>query len=283
MEKNFKRGGLKMKTEEIKVCVLRVGGTNCDFETARAFQELGVQAEIKHVNELVKHGNLLSYNMLVFPGGFSFGDYVRSGVIFARSLNAKLGKQMKQFIDENRPILGICNGFQILVEYGLLPGFEDVDPYSQAVLTTNNHQGFKCKWVYLKNENKGNCLFTNNIPQNKILKIPIAHGEGRFLFPVEKEKQLLEKLVDNDMLVFRYCDENGTSANSSYPINPNGAYHDIAGICNTEGTIFGLMPHPERAMHWWQEPDWTSKIHTTHYGDGKLLFENILTNIRKIQ
>ncbi|MDR2708322.1 MAG: phosphoribosylformylglycinamidine synthase I [Nitrososphaerota archaeon] len=272
-----------MKTEEIKVCVLRVGGTNCDFETARAFQELGVQAEIKHINELVKHGNLLSYNMLVFPGGFSFGDYVRSGVIFARSLNAKLGKQMKQFIDENRPILGICNGFQILIEYGLLPEFEDIDPYSQAVLTTNNPQGFKCKWVYLKNENKGNCLFTNKIPQNKILKIPIAHGEGRFLFPVEKEKQLLEKLVDNDMLVFRYCDENGTPANGNYPINPNGAYHDIAGICNKEGTIFGLMPHPERAMYWWQEPDWTSKIHTNPYGDGKLLFENIIINIRNMQ
>ncbi|MCL1971251.1 MAG: phosphoribosylformylglycinamidine synthase subunit PurQ [Candidatus Bathyarchaeota archaeon] len=272
-----------MKTEDIKVCVLRVGGTNCDYETARAFKELGTQAEIKHINELAKHGDLLNYNILVLPGGFSFGDYVRSGVIFARSLNAKLGKQMKQFIDENRPILGICNGFQILVEYGLLPGFDGTDPYSQATLTTNNPQGFKCNWVYLKNENKGNCLFTNKIPQNKILKIPIAHGEGRFLFPVEKEKQYLEKLVDNDMLVFRYCDENGTPANGAYPINPNGAYHDIAGICNKEGTIFGLMPHPERAMYWWQEPDWTSKTHTTPYGDGKLLFENIITNVNKTQ
>ncbi|MDR2700519.1 MAG: phosphoribosylformylglycinamidine synthase I [Nitrososphaerota archaeon] len=283
MEKNFKHGGLKTKTEDIKICVLRVGGTNCDAETARAFQELGAQTEIKHINELIKHGNLLDYNMLVLPGGFSFGDYVRSGVIFARSLNAKLGKQMSQFIDESRPILGICNGFQILVEYGLLPGFEGADQYSQATLTTNIPQGFKCKWVYLKNENKGNCLFTNKISQNKILKIPIAHGEGRFLFSVEKEKQLLEKLVDNDMLVFRYCNEDGILANGVYPANPNGAYHDIAGICNKDGTIFGLMPHPERAMYWWQEPDWTNKTHITSYGDGKLIFENIISNISKKQ
>src|SRR3972149_6379904 len=156
-----------MKLEDIKVCVMRVGGTNCDAETARAFHELGVQADVKHVNELVKAGNLLDYSMIVFPGGFSFGDYVRSGVIFARSLSAKLGKQMQQFVDE---------------------------------------------------------------------AMPIAHGEGRFLMPVEKEKQLLQKLVDEDMVVFRYCDENGNPANGAYPTNPNGAYYDIAGICNKEGT-----------------------------------------------
>jgi phosphoribosylformylglycinamidine synthase len=272
-----------MKTEDIKVCVLRVGGTNCDAETARALQELGTQAEIKHINELVKQGNLLDYNMLVLPGGFSFGDYVRSGVIFARSLNAKIGKQLEQFTDENRPILGICNGFQILVEYGLLPGFEGISQYPQAALTTNIPQGFKCEWVYLKNENKGKCLFTDKIPQDKILKIPIAHGEGRFLFPVEKEKQLLEKLIDNDMLVFRYCNENGTPANGAYPTNPNGSYYDIAGICSKEGAIFGLMPHPERAMYWWQEPDWTNKIHMAQYSDGKIIFENIINNINKKQ
>ncbi len=108
-----------MKQEEIKVCVMRVGGTNCDAETQRAFQELGVQADILHVNELAKLHSLLDYQVLVFPGGFSFGDYVRSGVIFARHLSAKLGKEMETFIDEGRPMLGICNGFQIMVEYGL--------------------------------------------------------------------------------------------------------------------------------------------------------------------
>ncbi|MCL4409720.1 MAG: phosphoribosylformylglycinamidine synthase subunit PurQ, partial [Gammaproteobacteria bacterium] len=126
-----------MNTEDIKVCVLRVGGTNCDAETQRAFQELGAQAETVHVNELIKRKNLLDYSVLVFPGGFSFGDYVRSGVIFARHLSAQLGKDVEKFVDEGRPILGICNGFQILVEYGLLPGFDGISAYPEATLTTN--------------------------------------------------------------------------------------------------------------------------------------------------
>ncbi len=236
-----------MNQEEIRVCVMRVGGTNCDAETARAFRELGVQAEIRHLNELVKQRNLMDYHVLVFPGGFSFGDYVRSGAILARLLTAKLGKELKAFIEENRPILGICNGFQILVEEGLLPGFEGVSVYPEASLASNIPSGFKCQWVYLKNENKSKCVFTSKIPEGKVVRMPIAHGEGRFLFPKEKEQQLLDKLYDNDMMVFRYCDKNGAEAKGTYPVNPNGSFHDIAGICNREGTIFGLMPHPERA------------------------------------
>jgi phosphoribosylformylglycinamidine synthase I len=270
-----------MRREEIKVCVMRVGGTNCDAETQRAFQELGVQAEVLHVNKLIKQGNLLDYNVLVFPGGFSFGDYVRSGVIFARSLSVKLGKEIDMFVDEGRPILGICNGFQILVEYGLLPGFEGVSAYPEATLTTNVPQGFKCQWIYLKNENKGKCAFTSKIPAGKVLRMPVAHGEGRFLFPVEKEQQMLQKLIANDMMVFRYCDENGNVADGKYPANPNGAFHDIAGICNREGTIFGLMPHPERSMYWWQQPDWTRQTRMAHYGDGKLIFESLIDYLTK--
>ena len=270
-----------MRREEIKVCVMRVGGTNCDAETQRAFQELGVQAEVLHVNELAKQRNLMDYNVLVFPGGFSFGDYVRSGVIFARSLSVKLGKEIDTFVDEGRPILGICNGFQILVEYGLLPGFEGVSAYPEAALTTNVPQGFKCQWIHLKNENKGKCTFTSKIPTGKVLRMPIAHGEGRFLFPVEKEPQMLQKLVDNDMMVFRYCNENGNVANGKYPNNPNGSFYDIAGICNREGTIFGLMPHPERAMYWWQQPDWTRQKQMAQYGDGKLVFESLIDHLTK--
>jgi phosphoribosylformylglycinamidine synthase subunit PurQ / glutaminase len=270
-----------MKLEEIKVCVMRVGGTNCDSETQRAFQELGVQAETLHVNELIKRRNLLDYQVLVFPGGFSFGDYVRSGVIFARWLSAKLGKEIETFVDEGRPILGICNGFQILVEYGLLPGLEGVSTYPEATLTTNEPQGFKCQWVYLKHENKGKCAFTNKIPAEKVVRMPIAHGEGRLLFPKEKEQETLAQLIDNDMVVFRYCDKNGESADGEYPTNPNGSFYDIAGICNREGNIFGLMPHPERAMYWWQQPDWTRQQQMLQYGDGKLIFQSIIDNLTK--
>ena len=270
-----------MNQQEIKVCVLRVGGTNCDAETQRAFVELGVQAEVLHVNELIKRKNLLDYAVLVFPGGFSFGDYVRSGVIFARHLDAKLGKEMKAFIDEGRPILGICNGFQILVEYGLLPGFEGMSTYPEATLTTNEPAGFKCQWVYLKHENKGKCAFTNKISAGKLLRMPIAHGEGRLLFPKEKEDKMLKRLIDEDMVVFRYCSKNGEAADGEYPINPNGSTYDIAGVCNKEGNIFGLMPHPERAMYWWQQPDWTREQQMMQYGDGKLIFQSIIDNLTK--
>jgi phosphoribosylformylglycinamidine synthase I len=184
-----------MYPEEIRVCVMRVGGTNCDAETQRAFRELGVQAESVHVNELVKRRNLLDYSVLVFPGGFSFGDYVRSGVIFARHLSVNLAKEMETFIDEGRPILGICNGFQILVEYGLLPGFKGISVYPEATLTTNEPAGFKCQWTYLKQENKGKCLFTSKIPVGKVISLPIAHGEGRLLFPKEQGKLLTASIL----------------------------------------------------------------------------------------
>jgi phosphoribosylformylglycinamidine synthase I len=272
-----------LKLEDVRVCVMRVGGTNCDAETERAFRELGVQAETRHLNELVKQRNLMDYHVLVFPGGFSYGDYVRSGAIFARLLTAKLGKELQAFIDMNRPILGICNGFQILVEEGLLPGFEGASAYPEASLAANIPQGFKCRWVYLKNDNKGKCIFTSKIPQGKILRMPIAHGEGRFLFLKEKETQLLEKLYENDMVALRYCDRNGAEAKGSYPTNPNGSFNDIAGICNREGTIFGLMPHPERAFYWWQQPDWTRQIQMPEYGDGKFLFDGLLDHlVRKL-
>lgn len=268
-----------MKLEEVKVCIIRVGGTNCDSETQRAFLELGVQAETLHVNDLMRRKNLLDYQILVFPGGFSFGDYVRSGVIFARFLSAKLSKEINTFIDEGRPILGICNGFQILVEYGLLPGFNGMSPYPEATLTTNEPAGFKCQWVHLKQENKGKCAFSSKIPAGKVLRMPIAHGEGRLLFPKEKEEKMIQKLVDDDMVVFRYCDENGKAANGNYPTNPNGSTFDIAGICSEEGNIFGLMPHPERAMYWWQQPDYTRQQQMSHYGDGKLIFQNIIDRL----
>jgi phosphoribosylformylglycinamidine synthase I len=270
-----------MKKAEIKVCVLRVGGTNCDAETKRAFEELGVQAEIVHVNDVVKRRNVLDYHVLVFPGGFAFGDYVRAGAIWARWILAKLGKELKAFVHENRSILGICNGFQVLVEAGLLPGFDGVSQYPEAVLASNFPPGYNCRWVYLKHENKGNCVFTRKIPKERVLRIPVAHSEGRFLFPKEKEKQLLERLYENDQLVFRYCNEEGGYAKECFPTNPNGSFHDIAGVCNPEGTIFGLMPHPERAVYWWQQPDWTRQKHMQQYSDGKLIFEGLVSYLEK--
>jgi len=268
-----------MKKADAKVCIVRVGGINCDAETKRSFEDLRVKTEIVHLNHLVKRNKLLEYDALVFPGGFSFGDYVRAGAILAKGFLAKLGKELKVFIDQDKPVLGICNGFQVLVETGLLPGFDGSSEYPEATLATNIPIGYRCRWVYLRHENRGKCIFTIKVQNGKILRIPVAHAEGRFLFPNEREEDYLQKLLDNDQLVFRYCDEKGQPAEGKYPLNPNGSFYDIAGICNPEGTVFGLMPHPERAFYGWQLPDWTRMEKSLEYGDGKLIFESIIESI----
>ena len=266
-----------MKRREIKVCIVRVGGTNCDAETKRSFDDLGVKASIHHFNEIISRKiSLLDHHILVFPGGFSHGDYVRAGAIFAKRMMARIGKEILRFIEDGRPILGICNGFQILVEAGLLPGINGVSSYPEAALATNIPIGYRCKWVYLRHENRGKCVFTKLIPKEKILRIPIAHAEGRFLLSSGKEKKMLNKMIENDQIVFRYCDEKGECAEGRYPDNPNGSFYDIAGICDPHGTIFGLMPHPERAYYGWQLPDWTRMGKPPKYGDGKLIFESVV-------
>lgn len=271
-----------MKREEIRICVLRVGGTNCDAETSRSFRELGVQAEVVHVNELISHRrSVLEYDSLVFPGGFSYGDYVRAGAIWAKWLVAKMGKELEAFVEDERPILGICNGFQVLVEAGLLPAFEGTTLYPEAALATNHPPGYNCRWINLRHDSRGKCAFTWKIPNGKVLRMPAAHGEGRFMFARGGEKQNLEKLLENDQLVFRYCTDDGKYAQGAFPTNPNDSFHDIAAICNPEGTVFGLMPHPERAFYWWQKPDWTRQNEASQYGDGKLIFESLIGYLEK--
>lgn len=264
-----------MRREEINVCILRVGGTNCDAETKRAFQESGMKAQVCHLNQLVEKQNLLDYDILVIPGGFSHGDYVRAGAVWAKRLVAKLGKDVGRFVDEERPILGICNGFQVLVEAGLLPQFDGIATFPEAALATNVPSGYNCRWIYLRHEGNNNCVFTREFSSNSIVRIPVAHSEGRFIFTKENEKRCVERLIENNHLVFRYCQQNGEYANGRYPSNPNKSFYDIAGICNASGTTFGLMPHPERAYSRWQLPDWTKNKDVPRFGDGKLIFESV--------
>lgn len=271
-----------MKREEIRACIVRVGGTNCDSETKRAFEDLGAKAGIVHLNDLRRQRDLMDYHVLVFPGGFSYGDYVRAGAILARSAVAQLGDALKRFASEERPILGICNGFQVLVEAGLLPGFNDrLSEPPGAALAPNMPIGYRCMWVNLRHDNKGKCVFTTKVKKNTVLRIPVAHGEGRFMFATDKQDQQLERLYENDQLVFRYCTENGEAARGRFPVNPNGSFHDIAGICDLSGTVFGLMPHPERAYYGWQQSDWTRKGQPDKYGDGRLIFESVVEYLAK--
>jgi len=267
---------------------MRVGGTNCDEETRRAFDDLGVKAEVVHVKSIIEKRNLLDYNGLVFPGGFAYGDYVRAGAIWADLLKDELGDLLRGFVEAGRPILGICNGFQVLVETGLLPGFETVSNFPEMALAGNVPIGYHCTWVtindylYLKHENSGKCIFTRTIPKGKLLRMPIAHAEGRILFTRGKEKEDFRKLMDNDQIVFRFARSDGTYAEEISSYNPNGSMWDIAGICNNRGNVMGLMPHPERAYLGYQLPDWTKGPKLPTYGDGKLVFESMINYILKL-
>jgi phosphoribosylformylglycinamidine synthase I len=269
-----------MKREDIRVCILRVAGTNCDRETKTALQDVGINPEVVHFKKLSKHQNLMEYDMLIVPGGFSHGDYVRAGAIWGKKLMATMEKDVRRFMDEGRPILGICNGFQVLIEAGLLPQSHGLSRFPEAALASNDPSGYNCRWVYLRLESSSTCIFTKSVPK-VVLRIPVAHAEGRFLFEGKKADKQLEKLFNKGQLVFRYCHEDGGLAEGKYPVNPNGSFYDIAGICSPCGTVFGLMPHPERAYFGWQSPDWTMAKEFPKHGDGNLIFESAAEYLEK--
>lgn len=277
-----------MKRKDIRICIMRVGGTNCDEETRRALEHLDVRAEVVHTRSIITKKNLLDYHGLIFPGGFAYGDYVRAGAIWADILRDELSDLLHRFVEADRPILGICNGFQVLAETGLLPGSKTGIGSVEIALAGNVPTGYRCTWtaandyLYLKHESSGNCIFTRSINKGKLLRMPIAHGEGRLLFPKDKKSEHFKKLVDNDQIVFRFARSDGTCAEEHFPYNPNGSTYDIAGICSKTGTVMGLMPHPERAFFGYQLPDWTQKSRPPAYGDGKSLFESMINYILKI-
>jgi len=277
-----------MLRSEINVCVLRIEGTNCEQETHDCIKRLGARPEIVHLKQLIGTGirdewkrSLDDYQMLIIPGGFSAGDYVRAGAIFAARLRSSLAKEIKYFVERGSPVLGICNGFQVLVEVGLLPALDDImTPVPEAVLNTNDSSRFECRPTFLMNENAGKCIFTSSLPKGKIVMFPSAHAEGKLMFPVEKEKKMLDRLVVDDQIVFRYVDPTGNSAD--YPWCPNGSTAAIAGICNPLGNVMGLMPHPERAFFKYLAPDWTRRQDDPKaMGDGHAIFESALKYIEQ--
>jgi phosphoribosylformylglycinamidine synthase len=228
---------------KVRTLILRAPGTNCDGETAFAFEQAGAVVDSAHVNELVRGGKPLShYQILVIPGGFTYGDDVSAGKILANELRLKLGEDIQNFIDRGGLILGICNGFQVLVRAGILPS---AGGNHRLTLAGNDSNRFECRWVYLQVNQKSPCLFTKGI---SAIYLPVAHGEGR----VVADSEMLDRLN----VVVRYADESG-NVKAGYPYNPNGSMDNIAGICDGSGRIFGLMPHPERFIRWAQHPRWT--------------------------
>jgi len=266
----------------VKACILLIEGTNCEDETRRALEGVGIEAELVHLKQLTgnaskdRQRNLLDYQILMFPGGWSSGDYVRAGAIFAARIKSSLMPQLGEFIENDNLVCGICNGFQILTELGILPGFDGISQHPQAALTTNKPAKFQCRPTYLRHENR--CKVTDKIDEGKVLQIPVAHVEGRFTFG-ENNDEFLQKLIDNKQIVFRYCRENGEDA-GEFPWNPNGSLHDIAGISNPEGNVLGMMPHPERVIDGIQDADWTRANKDS--GDGRILFESIKEYSKRI-
>jgi len=237
----------------IHVLLLRTAGTNCDRELDHAFTLAGAAVRTVHINALLANPALLQEpQILAFPGGFSYGDDIASGKILANQLIHHLRAPLAQFVADGKMIIGICNGFQVLVKAGLLPGpMPQLAPTDShpTTLTYNTQGKFEDRWTLVRSESK----LCKWLAPGKTLAFPIAHGEGRF---VVREPSILQALQANDQIVFRYVDAAGHAA-QNFPENPNGSTDAIAGICDITGRVLGLMPHPERIADPLTHPTWT--------------------------
>ena len=231
-----------------KAIIITGYGINCDEETNFSFEKAGASSRILHINDLIANKYFLKEaQILVIPGGFSYGDDMGSGKGMANKIKNNLFPEIFEFINQGKLILGICNGFQVLVSLGLLPALNGNYGRSEVALIHNNSARFECRWVKVKAFSK-KCIFTRGINE---LDIPIAHGEGNFYAP----NHVLRELNKNDQIVLRYISANGKVANGKFPANPNGSLKDIAGVCDPTGRVMGLMPHPERSIFWYSHPD----------------------------
>ncbi len=290
----------------IRVLILRAPGINRDHDAARACTLAGATPERVHVNRLASGElRLDDYAMLVIPGGFSYGDHLGAGKLLALDLEHRLGDQLQRFVADGRPVIGICNGFQVLVKAGILPGPTDdrrpttddrrpttddrrpstddhpptpgaaigyrlsaigYRPPSSITLTDNASGRFECRWVRLAADPASRCRFTQGL--NRPLEVPVAHGEGRV---AARDDAALAQLSAQGLVALRYLGDDG--ADTGYPANPNGSPDNIAGLCNAQGNVLGLMPHPENAVLPQQHPRWTREPARAE-GDGLVIFRN---------
>ena len=244
---------------QVKALVLTGYGLNCDYETDFSLKLAGAESHRIHINELIIAEScgdagvkLGDYHILVFGGGFSWADDHGAGVLMASKFKNHLGKQIRGFIEDGKLIIGICNGFQTMVNLGLLPGFDNKYHDRRVALTYNDSGNFIDTWVNLKINPESPCVFTKGLSS---LELPVRHGEGKFFSSPDD----IERLFKNGQVVLQYADKNGNEAKGKWPQNPNGSLKDIAGICDPGGRIFGLMPHPEAFNHYTNHPDWCKK------------------------
>jgi phosphoribosylformylglycinamidine synthase I len=256
-----------------RILVLRAAGTNCDVETAFAFERYGAQATAMHVNRLTEKPELLAeFDGLALPGGFSYGDDIAAGKVLAIELLARLRDPLLALVDRGGIVLGICNGFQTLVKTGLLPGISARIGVQDATLADNDSCRYEDRWVTMESVSPRSVF----IQPGQRLHVPLAHGEGKF---VAKDAATHKKIVDGGFVAFRYVTEDGGVA--SYPDNPNGSVDGVAGLVDATGRVMGLMPHPERAMFAVHSPSWTgSALRDDDEGAGAVIFKNAVRALR---
>jgi phosphoribosylformylglycinamidine synthase subunit PurQ / glutaminase len=236
---------------DVRTLVLTGYGLNCDHETAYVFELAGSSARRVHINSLIDQSvDLDDFQILVFVGGFSWGDDHGAGVIQAVRMKTHLGERMIRFVENGNLVLGICNGFQTLVNLGLLPGLDGDYQKRSTALIFNDCGNFRDQWVYLKANIASPCVFTRGLD---FFELPVRHGEGKFV----SDEQTIERLKKSNQIALQYATPRNDLANGKFPDNPNGSILDIAGICDPTGRVFGLMPHPEAFHHVTNHPDWT--------------------------
>ena len=257
---------------QVKAVVLRAAGINCDMETEYALELTGAKTQRMHINRIIEDKTLLDkFQIIVFPGGFSYGDDVAAGKILANQIRHHIYEPIRKFIDDGKLVLGICNGFQVLVKTGILPGDNSTKHQEEVTITYNDSGKFEDRWVYLAPQTD-KCIF---IEPGRQIYLPVAHAEGKV---VTRDIATLDKLKSEGHVAFKYVDKNGQEID--YPANPNGSVDSIAGLTDTTGRILGLMPHPERSVRPTQHPHWT-RLKEKPAGDGMTIFNNAVKYIQE--
>jgi phosphoribosylformylglycinamidine synthase subunit PurQ / glutaminase len=273
----------------VKALVLTGFGLNCDYETDYSLRQAGADSRRIHINDLIPDAggraahDLDDYHILVFGGGFSWGDDHGAGVLLASRMRTHLGERISRFIADGKLVLAICNGFQAVVNLGLLPGLDGDYTKREVALINNDCGNFRDDWTRLAINRDSKCVFTRDMES---IELPIRHGEGKFY----ADDSLLDRLSRDNRIVFRYAGPDMKPARGAFPFNPNGSLMDIAGICDPTGRVMGLMPHPEAFNHWTNHPNWTQKERglklsnvsdRIREGEGMKIFRNGVRYIRE--
>lgn len=261
-----------------KALILTGYGINCDVETQYVFERAGGRTERVHVNDLIDgRRRMENFQILAFPGGFSFGDDIASGRVLANKVATHLREPLLRFVEDGKLVLGVCNGFQVMVKCGLIAAGPEILRGQGVTLTYNDSNRYEDRWVHLKVQ-ATNCVFLRGVER---LYLPVAHGEGKFFAPGET----LDRLEAGGQVALRYVREDGSPAGGRFPDNPNGSLRDIAGVCDPAGRVFGLMPHPERFNDFTNHPRWTALADRLRRegrdlpedGDGMAIFRNAVS------